>query len=115
MIQIIDTVRKVTLKPVWLGYNENVPVQFVNTPKQIYQLSDAATIAITGDDWLLCFWASTFAWACARELDEGSARLAPAAPLGSADGSTSRLVEAFAASTAFAALSRSSASSPAVA
>jgi hypothetical protein len=39
---------KDALKPVWLGYNENVPVQFVNTSKLIYQLSDAATIAITG-------------------------------------------------------------------
>lgn len=35
-------------KPIWLGYNEAVPVQFVNTSRNIYQLSDNSTIAITG-------------------------------------------------------------------
>lgn len=35
-------------KPIWLGYNEGVPVPFVNTSKVIFQLSDNSTVAITG-------------------------------------------------------------------
>ncbi|SDF83757.1 hypothetical protein [Thalassobaculum litoreum] len=35
-------------KPIWLGYNENVPVLFVNTSKRIWQLSDNSTIPISG-------------------------------------------------------------------
>lgn len=40
---------KDALKPIWLGWNENVPVPCVNRQRRIYQLSSASRVPVTGN------------------------------------------------------------------